>query len=89
MDLGRVQTVFISHLARRRFVRAPSSSLRGVALDRGPQKGLAVEEHEGLRVQHLLLVHADDDAVVHLEPSVAQLDEGDVWQGRHTARFRG
>ena len=40
-------------------------------------------------MQHLLLVHADDDAVVHLEPSVAQLDEGDVCQGKHGARLRG
>ena len=40
-------------------------------------------------MQHLLLVHADDDAVVHLEPLIAQLDEGDVCQGRHAARLRG
>ena len=84
-----VFTLCSSRTSQKEAIRTRTSSLRGVALDRGRQKGLAVEEHEGLRVQHLLLVHADDDAVVHLEPSVAQLDEGDVWQGRRTARLRG
>ena len=71
------------------FIVSHPGSERGVSLDRRRQKGLAVEEHEGLCVQHLLLVHADDDAVVHLEPGVAQLDEGDVCQGKHGARLRG
>ena len=84
-----VFTLCSSRTSQKEAIRTRTSSLRGVALDCGRQKGLAVEEHEGLRVQHLLLAHADDDAVVHLEPSVAQLDEGDVWQGRHTARFKG
>ena len=44
----------------------------------GGRLKLAVEEHEGFRVQHLRLVDADDDAVVHSEPRVAQLEEGYV-----------
>ena len=58
-----------SRTSQNNAIRTRTSSLRGVALDRGHdrgrQEGLAVEEHECLRVQHLLLVHADDDAVVN------------------------
>ena len=54
-----------SRTSQNNAIRTRTSSLRVVALDRGRQEGLAVEEHECLRVQHLLLVHADDDAVVN------------------------
>eukprot|EP00964_Phaeocystis_antarctica_P104078 scaffold69261_cov63-Phaeocystis_antarctica.AAC.5 len=72
---GRIsQTIHPPRTGHDSYATSPPPALRGVALDRGR---LAVEEHEGLSVQHLLLVHADDDAVVHLEPLIAQLDEGD------------